>query len=481
MAYKLISEDDVKKILNTADEDLHECFDMLMDFRNCKNDICKIIFQFQPLLAETLLNLMEFYSKLSKEKNILINAKSDYAEDVFSKEMAINGRFMKAISTAIDIGKSMGDAFAWFFYRDNREELEKHFAHTSTGLYVFGVGGHGELEFIKKNPCIDGFYVLYHGITTTLRIGDFSLYDLNHGIVGIGELKTKKEGNNLQISAFISTRINIQVHSESKNKQHSFEERLRLIKQDFPRIEKQLKAQINFLKTTKVDATAVCAAAYEYNMINTLTPESPFMLNSDRSLMVIATWSKYQSMYDVLIEKEEASGLLKDEIIESARLMVLPKSPYNQFHIGRLTTASSLLTIPILWWHINDYICEDIYFLRVGINTVFNPARLLNYFAEDGFSITISGELNKIKLQKRIADKKISFGNFSSLCFLITNSFMTTYDAYSSVKQVINEVEKEKFPINSRIDMHINLDNFVTKDTDVAQKNETDGKEYINE
>lgn len=67
------------------------------------------------MLAETLLELMEFYNSLSQEKNILISQKDDYPQDVFSQMMARNARFAKAVSMTIEIGKSMGDAFAWFF------------------------------------------------------------------------------------------------------------------------------------------------------------------------------------------------------------------------------------------------------------------------------------------------------------------------------------------------------------------------------
>ena len=478
MIDNLLSEDDVKQALNMADSSLHECFDMLIDFRSGQNDLYKVIWQFQPLLAETLFNLMEFYNKLSQEKSRLISVKSHYDETIFSKAMAKNRSFMKAVSAAIGIGKSMGDAFVWFFYRNNREELEKHFEHTSTGLYVSGIGGRGELEFIKKTPHIEGCYVLYHGITTVLRIGDFSLYDMKHGIVGLGELKTKKEGNNLQISAFISSKVKIKVQNQSEIKQDPFEERLYLVKKDFPRIEKQLREQINFLKTKKEDTIAVCKSSYEYNMVNSITPETPLALSSDKSLMIIATWSKYQTMYDVLTI-EESPELPKDALIESVETMLFPESPYNQVHIGRLNTELNLLTIPILWWDINDRICRDIYFLRIGINTIFNPSKLLNYFTKDGFSVEISKDLNKIKIRKKIGANRISFENFESLCYLITNSFMTSHDAYSLAKPIWDKMEKGAFPINSKIEMHIDLNNFGMEKSDILQKNECDRKEWF--
>lgn len=472
-----ISEDNVKEVLDSADKALHECFDMLTQFRHVKKDFNKAILQFQPLLAETLFNLMEFYNKLSHEKRILIDSKSNLPKEKFSKEMARNGCFMKAIRSAIEIGKSMGDAFAWFFYRDNRDELEKHFEHEGTGLYVGGIGGRGELEFIKKSLMIDGCYVLYHGITNMLRIGDFSLYDFHHGIVGLGELKTRKEGNKLQISGVISAKAPIHNPNDSERKQGSFEEQLAGLKKDFPTIERQIRTQTDFLETKKINASATFRSSYEYDMLNLLTPQNLFSLSTDKSLMLLATWSKYKTLYKVLTEKEDFPGLPAGKFTEVAESMIVSELPYNQFNIGRLTTAVTVLSIPILWWDIDEQICKDIYFRRVEITTIFNPAKLLNCFVEDGFSITELGELNKIKLEKRIGDKRISFGNFSSVCFLITNSLMKTHDAYLSVKHVLDETEKGKFPLGSRIDMHIHLDNFGKQITDIEKRSAFDGKE----
>lgn len=472
-----ISEDNVKKVLDSADKSLHECFDMLMQFRHATKDLNKAILQFQPLLAETLFNLMEFYNELSREKRMLIDSKSNFSKEEFSKKMARNGRFMKAIRSAIEIGKSMGDAFVWFFYRDNREDLEKHFEHKGTGLYVGGIGGRGELEFIKQSLMIDGFYVLYHGITNILRIGDFSLYDFHHGIVGLCELKTRKEGDKLQISGVISAKAPIHNPNDSERKQGSFEEQLARLKKDFPTIERQIRTQTDFLKTKKVDASATFRSSYEYDMLNLLTPQNLFSLSTDKSLMLLATWSKYKTLYELLTEKEEFPGLPTGKFTDAAESMIVSELPYNQINIGRLTTAVTVLSIPILWWDINEQICEDIYFGCVEITTIFNPAKLLHYFAEDGFSITELGELNKIKLEKRTGDKNISFGNFSSVCFLITNSLMKTHDAYLSVKHVIDETEKGKYPVGSRIDMHIHLDNFGKRIADTEKRSASDGKE----
>lgn len=360
------------------------------------------------------------------------------------------------------------------FYRDNREDLDKHFKHEPVGLYVSGIGGRGELEFIKNSLSLDGFYVLYHGITTMLRIGDFSLYDFNRGIVGLGELKTRKIGDKLNVSAFITAKKDIQVKNQPQPKSSSLEEELKYLEKEFPRIEKQIKSQIEFLKQISEHQSATLQTAYEYNMLDSLTPQNRFALSSDRSLMLVGTWSKYNTLYEVLTEEEEFSGLPEGTFVDDARSMIVPELQYNQFHVGELTTKITLMEIPILWWKINDKICEDVYFKRVSIATVFNPARFLDCFIKDGFSVVKIGNLDEIELEKKINDKVISFGNFQSFCFMMTNSLMKTQSVYESIKYVVDETEMGKFPPNTRIDLNIHLDNF---NTGLQRKNGYDRKE----
>ena len=97
------------------------------------------------------------------------------------------------------------------FYRDSIEELEKHYEHSDNGLFVSGIGGIGEIEFIKANPTINGYLVLYHSITNMLRIGDFSLCSLTGKMVGIGEIKSvyKSEESKFVSSIYMSSRVKL--------------------------------------------------------------------------------------------------------------------------------------------------------------------------------------------------------------------------------------------------------------------------------
>lgn len=462
MNYTCISADEVKAKIDKANKTLNDCFDMLLDFRYCRNDFGNAILMFQPLLAECLFELMQFYQRLHKEKDELIARKSSYEKAVFADLMKTNTRYMMAVRTAIDIGKNMGDAYAWYFFKDNRKELEKHLQHESTGLFVGGIGGQGELEFIKNSNNIDGLYVLYHGITTMLRIGDFSLYDLEHGIVGVGELKTKRINDTLQVNATITSRTEIRLPKSQHASNKSVEERIKEMQRDFPRLEKQLSKHTELFHVKESDRSSELYSSYDYDMLNTLTPELPLAVNSDNSLMVVASWSKYDSLFDILIKNEDATPL-PDNFKEKVLPLINPKSPYNMFFIGELATQVSLLSIPILWWEIDEKICRDIYFKKVKIETVFNPSKLLNCFLADGFSVSTGDNLKNFEIHKDIDNHRMGVEHFESLCYLITNSMMKTKEVYELSKQVTDSIADGECQPGSRIDMHIRLNNFGKK------------------
>ena len=466
MAYNCIASEDVRCIIDKAEKTLCECFEMLMDFRYAKNDIGKSVLKFQPTIAECLSDLMLFYQKLQREKDELISIKNNFDKQTFSDLMKTNAKYSKAISKIIEIGKNMGDAFVWFFYKDSRKELEQHFEHEPTGLYVGGIGGQGELEFVKNCNNIDGLYVIYHSITTMLRIGDFSLFDYEHGIVGVGELKTKNIDNKLQVTATITSKADIQLPVLPEGQNIKFEDRIKDVRKDFPNIERQLGAHEILLNAKESDRSSEQYSSYEYEMFDALVPSSPYSVNSDCSLMILGTWSQYDSLYDILLGEEDFTGCLEGEFQEKVKSLMKPESPYNMLFVGGLNTTVSRLSIPILWWGIDEKMCRDIYFGKLKITTIFNPAKLIQCFIDDGFNVTFDKKLEKFDIYKDIDDCRMGVGHFESICYLVTNSFMKTNDVYLLSKQVNTLFENGEIQPGTKIDMHIRLSNFGKKEID---------------
>lgn len=457
---QLISSKTVKEKIDSAEIVLQECFDMLLDFKHARNNLGHALTSFQPKLAECLYELMEFYQELDCEKDRMISAKDSFSNESFVEIMRNNALFSEIVSNAIEIGKSLGDAFVWFFFRNNRSELDKHFEHEPTGLYVGGIGGRGELEFVKHSINIDGLYVIYHGITTMLRIGDFSLYDAKHGIVGVGELKTKKIDNHLKISASITSKVNI--NPSKDNLSSSTEAQIKELQKEFPRLEKQLTLHPALLYSPECDSSLSAYTSYEHELINHLSPSTPISINNDSSLMLFAAWSQQRTLFEVLSTKE-TSGNFPDNFVEKVESLIVPSTPYNELIMGTLTTQMAILRMPVFWWHINDDICRDIYFKRANIATLFNPAKLLQFFIDDGFSISKFGNLNEIEIVKTEDNHRIGIGHFESICDLVRQSLMQTTDVLAFLPKIISSIENGQYQSGTKIDMNIHLNNFGNK------------------
>lgn len=455
---KFISEEIVKDKVMSAEMVLDRCFSMLLDIKHANESLGNAIMEFQPVLADCLFDLMEFYHELSAEKRAIITNKTAYPPDEFAIYMQTNAKYMKVISECIKIGKSLGDAFAWFFYHKNRSELDMHLAHPSTGLFTAGVGGKGELAFIKNNQNLDGLFVVYHGITDMLRVGDFSLYAGGLGIVGIGELKTVQEEDRLKVSASITSKVDISAPEGATKESLPFPETIKNLKKSFPQLPKQLELQDKVVGVKVSGPSSNHYADYEYNLINVLSPETPVVLNSDNSLLLCAAWSKYTSLYDVLSTTESVEA--PPDLSNKALTLMEPESPYNTAILSELVTQLYPPRMPVLWWKIDDDKCKDIYFKKLSVSTVFNPAKLINCFLHEGFRVLSFGRTEDIKLERNIDGKRIEFGQLQMFCDLIHQSLMTTEAVFSMIRGIINNFESGAVQSGTKVDMHIHLNNF---------------------
>lgn len=450
----LTSKDDTEKIINLAERTYKECFCMLLAFKDSEGDISNTITNFQPRLAEILYDLMSFYQKLKSEARQLISEKKNYPPTHFKTAIAENSQCAKMIKETIKIGKSLGDAFAWLFYQGNLPELLKHFEHQSTGLHVGGIGGKGELEFIKHSQNLNGLFVIYHGITSILRIGDFSLYATGHGIVSIGELKTEPTEHGMKINAYISSKVKIH-NTRDIGEQHNMSiGKLVSMPKEFPNLKQQLAVQDQLLFHQKSSEKVSQATTYDYQLINQLCVKNDIIFNEDKSLMLIGFPSSEKGLFQILSTLRKDSPL-PDGLTTAAEKLIVPESTNNRFIIGEINTEPSYLRIPPFWWHIDNTICEKIYFKQLHIFTVFNPSHLIQHMEDNNFHIIDSKNMREINLIKIANKHKSEFHNFEILFDLISYSLMKPTYVLELVDNFIAGIEKGKYPPNSKIEMII--------------------------
>jgi hypothetical protein len=104
--------------------------------------------------------------------------------------------YRRILDGTIDVGKVLGDSFAWLFYQKERKLLKEHQKHQRIMRSAVGTGGLGEITFIKRLPKVNHYFVIYHGTTTFLRLGDISMIDTKTlKVAAIGELKSHKLGD----------------------------------------------------------------------------------------------------------------------------------------------------------------------------------------------------------------------------------------------------------------------------------------------
>jgi hypothetical protein len=147
---------------------------------------------FQPTLASAIFRLDELYRRIRREEKATIADKAQIESERFATQMREFDGFRVALKSALEVGRSIGDAFAWFFYRKSQHRIAQHLQHPVIPHTPPGIGGQAELAFLNHLRYA-GCIVIYHGITSFLRIGDVSFLDIRSGeVIGLGELKARK-------------------------------------------------------------------------------------------------------------------------------------------------------------------------------------------------------------------------------------------------------------------------------------------------
>ena len=118
----LINPENVKRVVASAEKSLKGCWAKLVQLQNQeapKKEQFEVLISFQPELLSTLVELESFYNEVCEMERQLISKKA-IAQRIYKGEMERIARYKRLLDGIIDIGKSLGDAFAWLFYLNNR-------------------------------------------------------------------------------------------------------------------------------------------------------------------------------------------------------------------------------------------------------------------------------------------------------------------------------------------------------------------------
>lgn len=415
----------LKALIDETERRYEECWQILAEFKNLKSDqVPKELFDFQLLLCEALIELDDGYRKLHREKKRLVRNKTSYSAKWFKKRMACLSHYQKVIQQAIKIGKSMGDSFAWFFYQNERDFIIEHLKNQEQRHLPPGLGVLGEKEFIRNVKHIDKKLVIYHGTTTFLRIGDFSLIDLiKLELVALGEIKTaRKDENTLSLNVTF-------IGSSSKSLDFGVKETKKIKKFESlsPKQKDRYNRQIECMGETisKVEEKNIAGkmdlisqnSAKDVADVVQQTSRGKFRFKKISESMVIAPYRQCgQSLFGNLISKGEVGDKLKG-VEKEVRKIVKSNSKNNYFYVSSLFYSEHegpnylYGTLPLFWWPIDLEVIKSIIFREVVITSIHNTAHLIDRLEKNGYKVIINPP-GEYTLEKSYGKSAMRFEGF---------------------------------------------------------------------
>lgn len=434
---------DIKRCVDAAALEFERCLALLSDMKRgrLRDREGLSLIEFQPTLATALSRLSGMYLQLSAEKERRIRAKRDLSGPWFVRRMRFLSRQQEVVSRAIHVGRCIGDGFAWFFYQNNRRLLLEHLKEPTHLLIPQGVGGFAELEMAKKVPVTDGHFVVYHGITSILRLGDFSLVDLKDFTVKtIGEIKAGKPADGaLRISMIFP---DASTHGLSSRGSGSRAAKPPATVSTVPaqaRLDRQLRRIVKAYKELNTEIQTKVS----YEMEDRISSLEDFLKEAPqrkcrfkqfgKSLLLIAIRHGRPSLYERLGTSDQTWKKRLSGVDKEVMPIVLPTRKDNALFVngwpyqedGRPSHRPGM--IHPLWWPLSSQTLRQLMLQEIVVFTVFNPAHLFEAFEQAGFE-TETDNLSKLSVKKELETKLLHLEGVSHYLQLIQEYFFSEAD-----------------------------------------------------
>ena len=138
-----------------AEQQFKDCWSKLVTLRGDevdKTELLQVVLSFQPTLGKALFKVESLYQKVCQEGRELVARREKLTRKGFRRRLHTLNGFKHLLKQCADVGKALGDAYAWFFYQDERELLRKHREQEPNPHPPTGIGGIGEIEFVARLP-----------------------------------------------------------------------------------------------------------------------------------------------------------------------------------------------------------------------------------------------------------------------------------------------------------------------------------------
>jgi hypothetical protein len=474
----MISSESVTSAIDNAEDSFQKCWEILAVMKRgpIPAGFGELFLSFQPTLAGALFQLDEVYRRIGEEKRAAIANKAHVASEQFTAQMREVDGFRDSIRSALKVGRSIGDAFAWFFYGNSQDSITRHLQHPTIPHTPPGVGGKAELAFLDKIRYAD-CVVIYHGITSFLRIGDLSFLDLRSGeVIALGELKARKvkPGKAVVTLHMMATdrkripfsRVPVAPDALSSG-------RPELQKDMADRLERQIGKMRDALKTDKGDPPpGVPEGLFENNKIDdgyhvsSLKNLSDSLDTSDVAYEHVGSGLLLIGL-NVLPEASLSERLLGadgidfkarlEQVVEHAVKLVHFKSCNNSIRFGEISTGFMPGCAPPFWLPINIRFLRKLYFQGVVVSTIYNPAHVLERFRDAGLTVTQSKDGSSYQIEKTLApDRRLILEHSNWFLEVIQHHLMKEEKVIECVVAIMEKMEEGHIPPNTKVQMVIN-------------------------
>lgn len=464
----MVSKQTVGEALDGAGDDFVWCWELLEALRdgNSKKREASDILNFQLRLFNGLERLGRTYRSLRAEERKLVGGKARYSKKWFGIRMKALSSYRQAIREAIAVGKAVGDGYAWTFYERDRLLIDEHLSSHRQAIAPGGIGGLGERLLVENIKVMGDFMLLYHGITSFLRLGDFSLIDLKtRRVASVGELKTQKVGENeyqLSLSIIAGRKEGV----PSLRVKTTEQTRKAPLRQDVDaRLQRQTSAINKAIQKADDQSRSKAIGRpgeFHHEKLELLVEGSRSHRMSfhkvDRGLLLGALRSRSPRSFAArFLGSGKKIGREIDDVVPSVMEIMDKGTNENGLLIGSLGAGEAELSVgrealPIYWWDISRDVIKDLLFRNVIVATFFNPLPMWRDMRSRGFDIIYKHP--SVTAAKTVDNKRIELTRFEYFYRLVTHSLMTEKCAMGMIDTMMQAAEEKGLEGYTRIEMH---------------------------
>lgn len=450
-ASRITDKCEVANKINLAVAAYNDCWEILTTIKTGNTTDGNLrIYDFQPRLAQAIYDLDRCYDSICQQQNDFISKKSNFRRDEFAKRMSTFADLRVAIDKAIHTGKLIGDSFAWFFYNKNQDTLTKQITKPRSMHTPPGVGGIGEITFVKAFPRFKHYFPIYHGITSLLRSGDFTLIDLrSFKVAALVELKTTKiDEHTLSLSLNTIGEQNIDDLAETFNLPTNPQRppRQGTIQGFDQRLKRQLRTMASVIKRSVPDKHQQYHNAYHIQEIKDLSHELTIHQKAHKhvgeSMLLVAANLPTASLAARLLDPKAHSfdiRALFPNLAKETHKIICKDSQHNRIILSEIDGDLPAGATPLFWWPLEISFLKKIFFREVWIASIYNPAHFAERLMQKGFVISGQGRPEQWNVHKPIGKSKATLQGLQYFLSAIQHHFMKETIVVDLIEKVTAE------------------------------------------